>query len=84
MNERFISRTTIDLDELNLLSIPGGAITVFSNLTMNLEIDNCTFSNNSANDNAIDDRRPPLLQLDGHGGAMYIRLDGASGSNVLI
>ena len=82
----FSNRNSINLNDLNYLSSysPGGAVTVFSNIPMNLEIDNCTFSNNSANDNAIDDRRPPLLQLDGHGGAMYIRLDGASGSNVLI
>ena len=82
-NEHRINKSSIDLDDLNLLSIPGGALTVFSNTTVNLVIENCIFNNNTANDRAIDDRRPPLLQLDGHGGAVFIRLNGANESSVL-
>ena len=83
-NERNINKNFIDLNELNLLSIPGGALTVFSNTTLNLVIENCTFSNNKANDRAIDDRRPPLWQLDGHGGAMFIRLNGTNESSMVL
>ncbi len=57
---------------------------MFSNTSLNLVIENCTFSNNRANDRAIDERRPPLLQLDGHGGAVFIRLNGTNRSSVLI
>ena len=81
-NERLINKNFIDLNELNLLSTPGGAVSVYSNTSLNLVIENCTFSNNKAGDRAIDDRRPPLLQLDGHGGAVFIRLNGTNGSSV--
>ncbi len=70
------------MDELNILCAPGGALSVYSSNTINLLIENCTFSNNKASDRAIDDRRPPLLQLDGHGGAVFIRLNGTNGSSV--
>ncbi len=83
-NEHLINKSIIDLNELNLLSTPGGAVSVYSNATLNLVIENCTFSNNKAGDRAIDDRRPPLLQLDGHGGAVFIRLNGTNGSSVSI
>ena len=81
-NERHINKDFIDLNDLNVHSNPGGALSVYSNATLNLVIENCTFSDNKASDRAIDDRRPPLLQLDGHGGAVFIRLNGTNGSSV--
>ena len=80
--ECHINKSFIDLNDLNVHSNPGGAVSVYSNTSLNLVIENCTFSNNKANDRAIDDRRPPLLQLDGHGGAVFIRLNGTNGSSV--
>ena len=82
-NEHLVNKNFIELNELNLLSIPGGAVSIYSNATLHLVIENCTFSNNKASDRAIDDRRPPLLQLDGHGGAVFIRLNGTNESSVL-
>ena len=82
-NEHRINKSSIDAPDLNALSIPGGALTVYSNSTINLVIENCVFNNNIASDRAIDDRRPPLPQLDGHGGAVFIRLNGANESRVL-
>ena len=83
-NERHINKTMIDLNELNVLFDSGCALSVYSNATLNLVIENCTFSDNKASDRAIDDRRPPLLQLDGHGGAVFIRLNGTNESSVLL
>ena len=82
-NERHINKTMIDLNELNVLFYSGCALSVYSNATLNLVIENYTFSDNKASDRAIDDRRPPLLQLDGHGGAVFICLNGTNGSSVL-
>ena len=82
-NERHINKDFIDLNDLNVHSNPGGALSVYSNTTLNLVIENCTFSDNKASERAIDDRRPPLLQLDGHGGAVFIRLNGTNESSVL-
>ena len=83
-NKDLFNKSFIDLNDLNVHSNPGGAVSVYSNATLNLVIENCTFSDNKASDRAIDDRRPPLLQLDGHGGAVFIRLNGTNGSSVLI
>ena len=83
-NEHLINKSFIDLNELNVYYNPGGALSVYSSNAINLVIENCTFSNNKASDRAIDDRRPPLLQLDGHGGAVFIRLIGTNGSSVFI
>ena len=69
-NEPLINKSFIDMNELNVHSNPGGAVSVYSNTTLHLVVENCTFSDNKSSDKAIDDRRPPLLQLDdGHGGA---------------
>ena len=84
-NEPLINKSFIDMNELNVHSNPGGAVSVYSNTTLHLVIENCTFSDNKSSDKAIDDRRPPLLQLDdGHGGAVFIRLNGTKESNVLL
>ncbi len=83
-NEDLINKSFIDLNDLNVHFNPGGAVSVYSNATLSLTIENCTFSDNKASDRAIDDRRPPLLQLNGHGGAVFIRLNGTNGSSVLI
>ncbi len=83
-NEHHINKDFIDLNDLNVLFDSGGAVNLYSNSTLNLVIENCTFSDNKASDRAIDDRRPPLLQLDGHGGAMFIRLNGTNESSVLL
>ena len=82
-NERHINKEFIDLNDLNVLFDSGGAVNVYSNSTLNLVIENCTFSDSKASDVAIDDRRPPRLQLDGHGGAVFIRLNGTNESSVL-
>ena len=83
-NEPLINKSFIDLNDLNVHSNPGGALSVYSSNTINLVIENCTFSDNKASDRAIDDRRPPLLQLDGHGGAINIRLNGAVESSMVL
>ncbi len=80
----YINKSRIDLNELNILCAPGGALSVYSSNTINLVIENSVFSNNKAGDVVIDDRRPPLLQLDGHGGAINIRLNGAVKSSIVL
>ena len=82
-NELRINESSFDLDHHNVLSTAGGALSVYSSTTINLVIENCIFTNNIANDSTIDDRRPPLLQLDGRGGAVFIRLNGANESKIL-
>lgn len=52
-----------------------GGFTYFSrNVSVDIEIFNCTFSNNSAGPNDVNNTRPVLLKANGHGGGLLIRL----------
>ncbi len=52
-----------------------GGFTYFSrNVSVNIEVFNCTFSNNSAGPNDVNNTRPVLLKANGHGGGLLIRL----------
>ena len=52
-----------------------GGFTYFSrNVSVNIEIKNCSFINNSAGPNDVNNTRPVLLKANGHGGGVLIRL----------
>ena len=78
------SNDTTSADELNHLSVPSGGISLYSNGTFSLEVDNCTFVNNSGNINLPYVQRPVQLKSGGHGGAIYLQLSEANFSNVSI
>lgn len=62
-----------------------GGFTYFSrNTSVYIEVDNCTFSNNSAGPNDINNTRPVLLKANGHGGALLIRLAQVQKANISI
>ena len=75
-----------NITELYRAIITGGGITYYSNsgTVTKLEIRNCTFINNSANMNDVNNSRPVLLKTNGHGGAIIIRLSGSRNSNISI
>ena len=81
---RVDSNDTTSADELNQLGIPSGGISMYSNETTSLEVDNCTFVNNSGNINIPYVQRPVRLKSGGHGGAIYLRLPEANLSKVVI
>ena len=78
------SNDTTSADELNQLGIPSGGISIYSNETISIEVDNCTFVNNSGNINQPHVQRPVRLKPGGHGGAIYLRLPEINLSNVSI
>ena len=79
------SNVTTSLNELNLLGIPSGGISMYSEESISLEVDNCTFVNNSANHNNLPYVIRPLQNKPaGHGGAIYLRLPKVTLSNVTI
>ncbi len=62
-----------------------GGFTFFSrNVSVTIEVYNCTFSNNSAGQNDINDTRPVLLKANGHGGALLIRLAQVIKANISV
>ena len=73
-----------NITELYRAIISGGGITYYSDFTAELIIRNCTFDNNSANVNDVNNSRPVLLKTNGHGGAIIIRLAGSSNSKITI
>ena len=78
------SDDTTSADELNQLGIPSGGISMYSNETISLEVDGCTFVNNSGNINIPYVQRPVRLKPGGHGGAIYLWLPEVNLSNVSI
>ena len=78
------SNVTTSADELEHLGILSGGISMYSNETISLEVDGCTFVNNSANNNTHYVQRPVRLKPGGHGGAIFLRLPGVYSSNVSI
>lgn len=73
-----------NITELYSAIITGGGITYYSNETAKLDIRNCTFINNSANQNDENNTRPVLLKTNGHGGAIIVRLAGSNNSSIVI
>ena len=73
-----------NITELYRAIISGGGITYYSDSTVELTIRNCTFNNNSANINDVNNSRPVLLKTNGHGGAIIVRLAGSSDSSISI
>lgn len=63
-----------------------GAFTFYSRdyAEAKVVIDNCTFHNNSAARNSVNDTRPVLLKANGHGGAVLIRIAGMQNVNISI
>ena len=79
------SNDTSSADELSQLGIPsGGGINMHSSESTSLEVDNCTFVNNSANFNLPHVRRHVRVKPGGHGGAIYLQLPEVNLSNVSI
>ena len=79
-----IANDSTSADELNQLGIPSGGISIYSNETLSVEVENCTFVNNLGNINLPYVQRPVQLRSGGHGGAIYLRLPGVNLSNVSI
>ena len=73
-----------NITELYRAIITGGGITYYSNETAEIIIRNCTFMNNSANQNDANNSRPVLLKTNGHGGAIIVRLAGSNNSRIII
>lgn len=62
-----------------------GGFTFFSRYrSVSITITHCTFINNSANRNDVNNTRPVLLKSNGHGGAVLIRLAGVENSKISI
>ena len=62
-----------------------GGFTYFNlNSTMSITIDQCMFTRNRANTNSPSDTRPLLLKVNGHGGAVVIRLSGMTNGSISI
>ena len=62
-----------------------GGFTYFSrNTSVNIEIETCTFANNSAGPNDVNNTRPVLLKANGHGGGVLIRLAQVKEANIVI
>lgn len=73
------------LGGLSAVVSTGGALTVLAqNQPISVVIQNCTFSSNVANVNQPNNTRPVLLKVNGHGGAILIRLIGSCDSHVEI
>ena len=81
---RVKSNDTTSADELNQLGIPSGGISMYSNESISLEVDGCTFVNNSGNINIPYVQRPVRLKPGGHGGAIHLWLPQVNLSNVSI
>ena len=69
--------------DLNRIILSGGGLTIYSVSTLNALVEDCTFRLNSASNQSIHPNRPPLFQLDGHGGAAFIRLTNLNSSSVV-
>ena len=75
----------IDVPDLNNLSFSGGALGLYANATnLSFLMEDCLIIKNNGSSQAIDPRRPPLFQLDGHGGGLFFRLSGVVNSTVII
>lgn len=62
-----------------------GGITFFSQgVDVEITIDGCRFLNNAANTNDQNNTRPVLLKVNGHGGAVLIRLAEVQNSHITI
>lgn len=62
-----------------------GALTIFSrDRSADISILDCTFTSNRASTNPPNNTRPVLLEANGHGGAILIRLVGSHDSHILI
>lgn len=72
-DEEDTANTTI-LDLYDSRTTSGGFSYFSRNEDVHISIENCTFSNNSAGVNAANNSRPVLLKVNGHGGAVLIRL----------
>lgn len=81
---RVKSNETTSADDLDYFGIPSGGISMYSKKAISLEVNNCTFVNNSANNNTLHVQRPLWLKPGGHGGAIYLQLPDVNSSNVSI
>ena len=81
----YIANDASYVEELNKWKIPSGGISLVSKrASISLEVDNCTFVNNSANINQSSVETHVRLQQSGHGGAISIQLTNSKFSNVSI
>ena len=78
------NHSTIKLDDLDELALSGGGLNILAKNLSSLTalIEGCRFTRNGVIFDSKTSRRPPLFQVDGHGGGAYIRLSAVSNSNV--
>ena len=76
--------TTIDLLYVSITT--SGAFTFYSRDVpeATIVIENCTFYNNSAGTNSVNNSRPVLLKANGHGGAVLARLAKVKNASISI
>ena len=79
----FVNLDVIQESDLDILTLSGGGLSIFSASTLNALVEDCTFRLNSASNRSVHSNRPPLFQLDGHGGAAFIRLTKLHSSSVV-
>ena len=74
----------ISVSMLNQVTLSGGGFGFFTNTSVSLLMEGCHFINNYGSPPPKQTHRPPDLELNGHGGAIYLRLDRATDSNIII
>ena len=79
----FVNPDVIQESDLDIVTLSGGGLSIYSVSTLNALVEDCTFRLNSAGNQSVNPDRPPLFQLDGHGGAAFIRLTKLNGSSVV-
>lgn len=74
------------INRLYVTITTSGAFTYYSRGVedANIVIENCTFYNNSAGRNNINNTRPVLLKANGHGGAVLVRLAKINAASISI
>ena len=75
------NETTIE-DLYSRVQTSGGLTIFLGSQTADILINNCTFQHNRASRNPVNDTRPVLLNQNGHGGAILIRLSGTYNSTI--
>ena len=78
-----VNLNVIQESDLDRIILSGGGLSIYSVSTLNALVEDCTFRLNSASNQLVDPDRPPLFQLDGHGGAAFIRLTKLNSSSVI-
>jgi len=78
------SKNTTLIELFDRITTAGGFTFFARNTSVNIHIENCTFFNNSASPNKANSTRPVLLEGNGHGGAVLLRMAQCNNATVII